>query len=296
MTAIEIVRLTNGDSLCEVAPALGGSILRLSVAGAELLRKARPGTDDIQQVACFPLVPFANRIARGRFVFEGTEVAIGFDPDGNPHALHGHGWRHAWTLTERSEDRVQLAFDYAGQGWPWPYRAEQTIALRADGLEIEIALHNRHADKTMPAGAGIHPFFSRFGSSTIAANARACWRTDETGLAIEEQVDDRFSADRPCPVTYLEGVDNFFVSDGDVLVDRRIHVAGDRTVGFHVYVATGQNFFCVEPVSHVPDSFGRGEIRSEDLIAAGGRKSWRFSITDAAPRLPMNILAEGFND
>lgn len=292
MTAIESIRLISGDSVCEVAPALGGSILRLSVAGVELLRRAPSDADDIQQVACFPMIPFANRIARGHFAFQGKNISIGVDPDGDPHALHGHGWRRAWSVNDRAADRVRLGFDHDGQGWLWPYRAEQTIVLRPDGLEIEIAVHNRHPVDPMPAGIGIHPFFSRSAHNWIAAEAKAWWQNDETGLATQMQADERFSGDRPCPVADLEGVDNLFVSDRNVVVDHRIRVAGDHTIGFHVYVPAGQDFFCVEPVSHVPNSFGRGETKPEDLIAAGATKSWNFTIKDTALRLPSNMPTE----
>lgn len=289
MTATETIHLTSGDSICEIAPALGGSILRLSVAGAELLRRAPPGADSIQRVACFPLIPFANRIARGRLEFQGRDVSIELDPDGDPHALHGHGWRRGWQVSERHDDRARITLDYLGEDWPWPYRAEQTIVLRPGGIEIEIAVQNRHPQCAMPTGVGIHPFFSRATQNWIAADAGAWWRNDETGLATEMQVDDRFSADRPCAVADLEGLDNFFASDGDIVVDHGTRVGGDRTVGFHVYVPTGRDFFCVEPVSHVPNSFGRREITPDDLIAAGASKSWRFSIRNTAPRPPTDL-------
>lgn len=278
MTAIEIVRLTNGDSVCEIAPRLGGSILRLFAGGGELLRRAPLGTDDIQQVACFLLVPFANRIAHGRFSFQGRDIAIGIDPKGKPHALHGHGWRRSWTVIERRDDRLSLAFDHDGEGWPWPYRAEQTITLRPDGIEINIVVHNRHSTDTMPVGVGLHPFFLRSADSSIAGDASAYWRNDETGLATTLHVDTCFQGDRPCSVENLVGTDNFFVSERNVIIGRRVRIAGDRMDGFHVYVPAECDFFCVEPVTHAPNSFGRGQTRPEDLVAAGSRKSWSFSI------------------
>ena len=49
-------------------------------------------------MACFPLVPYANRIANGRFAFAGDEVQLRRNWDRDPHPLHGQGWRSAWTI------------------------------------------------------------------------------------------------------------------------------------------------------------------------------------------------------
>ena len=49
-------------------------------------------TDDPLQFASFPLVPFSNRIADGRFEWDGEQIEIdpNFAPE--PHAIHGVGW------------------------------------------------------------------------------------------------------------------------------------------------------------------------------------------------------------
>lgn len=292
MTATDTVLLVAGDSRCEIAPALGGSILALSVAGVDLLRPAPPGTRDILDVACLAMLPFANRVAQGRFTFRRRDIVIGVDPAGAPHALHGHGWRRRWTLVDRSGDRAMLACRHDGAGWPWPYRAEQTIVLTPGGLRLDIGIESLHRTDEMPCGVGLHPYFIRIPESRIAGNATARWRNDETGLAVEEVADDRFSTGTPCPVDKLDGTDHFFRSDGgEVTVNDIVRLRGDPVTGFHVYVPAGKDVFCVEPVSHTPNSFGRGEIEPWEAIVAGGRRTWRFGIDhrpgrrnpDAAP-------------
>src|SRR5215813_9076472 len=60
-----------------LAPRLGGSIREFKWRGEDVLRPASAGAgDDPFQMACFPMVPFANRVAHGRFDFDGRTVRL----------------------------------------------------------------------------------------------------------------------------------------------------------------------------------------------------------------------------
>lgn len=279
MTAIDAVRLDHGGVVCEIAPGLGGAILSLRVNGLDLLRPAGSSVTDVHDTACFTMVPFANRIASGRVLHDGEIIDIGVDPDGAPHALHGHGWRNAWRPIASEDDGATLEFVHDGRDWPWPYRATQAVRLRPDGIEIAVTLENRHATQAMPAGVGIHPYFTRRADSGVRATAWHRWQTDETGLSTEEVDDQRFQGGRFATLDDLVGLDHFFPSrDACVTVGETVELTGSSVAGFHIYAPTDGDFFCVEPVSHVPNSFGRGEIHSGDLILPGETRSWTFSI------------------
>ena len=133
----------------------------------------------------------------------------------------------------------------------------------------------------MPGGAGIHPYFPRVANSRVVASATRMWRNDATGLAIAEVDDNRFVGERAVPIGALDGVDNCFASAGPVVVEgggRSISVSGAPGRGFHLYVPTGADHFCVEPVSHFPDSFGRGEWSETDRVAPGATRRWRYRL------------------
>jgi aldose 1-epimerase len=57
----------------------------------------------------------------------------------------------------------------------------------------------------------------------------------------------------------IEGMDNLLLDDSGRARLRAGGVRCDLTargaVGFHVYAPEGENFFCVEPVSHRPNDF-----------------------------------------
>jgi aldose 1-epimerase len=279
---------------CTIAPALGGSILRLAIGGLNLLRSAPAEVSDIHDVACFPLVPFANRVGEGRFVFDGVSAVLDVAGPGAPHALHGHGWQAAWSVARASAREAVLELDHAGptssrRGWPWPYRARQSIALAADGVAIELAIENRDT-RPMSAGAGIHPYFIRSPESRIDAQASAMWRNDDSGLASECVPDDRLVRGRAWRIADLAPIDNWFAAaDGEATIRdgvREVRVSGLPARGFHLYAPEDGDFFCVEPVSHAPNAFARGDFGPHDVIAPGATRCWRFSITGARVSQP----------
>lgn len=269
------LHLAKGDALCRIAPALGGSIMALDCGGVAVLRRA-VGDKPID-MACFPLVPFANRIDQGRITLNGTDHAVAVYNLGAPHAIHGDGWRRPWTVEEAGPDHARLRLDGSAD-WPWPYRAWQSFTLEEDGLWVEITIENRHESEAMPAGFGLHPYFPRSPQSTVAAEAGVMWFNDPTGLAVCPQESGLFSG-APVGIEALEGLDNFFVAP-----DPRIVIGGpDMTVtlsgqgaGFHFYCPGDHDYFCVEPVSHAPNSFGRGEWGAQDILPAGERRSQRY--------------------
>ena len=61
-----MIRLRAGDWRAVVDPDLGGSIAELTWRGRPVLRTTAPVADDPLLTACFPLVPYARRVAGGR--------------------------------------------------------------------------------------------------------------------------------------------------------------------------------------------------------------------------------------
>ncbi len=67
----------NGPLDLELIPELGGAIGKLTWHGREILRSLPDGQNvKVNQGGCFPLVPYSNRIAHGRFHFTGCDYAL----------------------------------------------------------------------------------------------------------------------------------------------------------------------------------------------------------------------------
>ena len=122
--------LRNADSRVTLDAAHGGGVREFSWRGLDIFRPAVPGAEgDPFSLGCFPLVPYANRIADGRFAFAGRDIQLQRNWDRDPHPLHGQGWRSAWTIEQTSAAGATMEFFGGGDDWPWRYRAVQGFAL-----------------------------------------------------------------------------------------------------------------------------------------------------------------------
>jgi aldose 1-epimerase len=215
----------------------------------------------ILDVACFPVVPFSNRIAHGRFTANGREVRLApnFPGTDHPHPLHGFGWLAAWDTIEKSAVHCVLEHRFPGGEWPWPYVARQTIALGSCIL-LRLEVEN-HADTPMPAGLGFHPYFPRDMDTRYLGLHRGEWRNSADCIPVELEL-------RPEPVDWWNGdavgsraVDTVYTGrEGALRIEwpsRGISLSIapstdlDHTV---VFTPPGANFFCVEPVSHATNA------------------------------------------
>jgi aldose 1-epimerase len=273
-----MIVLERGAVSCTLDPALGGSLLSLSVAGVDVLRRTPPAPLGVFDVACFPLVPFANRIAHGKIIMNGREVALPADAAAPPHAHHGHGWRHPWRLVERIEDSAVLEYRHAADQWPWSYVATQRIALVDGGAEIGLSVTNLSGDH-MPAGLGLHPYFARSEADAIETRALRMVLNGSDGIPIDEASIDPGEK----PIVALEGLDNLLL---DKSGHARLQLGGVRcdmnatgAIGFHVYIPEHENFFCVEPVSHRPNAFASNAERY--AIKPGETRGLKMRLTVA---------------
>lgn len=254
----------------ELLPALGGAVTTLRHQGHDVLRPA-PEAPDVLATGCFPLAPYANRIARGWFAFDGREYRLPLNFGDHPHSLHGRGWQAEWTVAEASADRAVLAHAHdGGKGWPWPYRAEQRFELTPGGARIMLSLANR-GDTPMPAGLGLHPYFPCDGDTRLTFGADRVWLADATMLptvpASAAQFGDWAGG---APVAGETLIDNAYEGwDGALRIDQSWGSVELRAEGaniLHLFRPPGAGFFCAEPVSHLPDAANRGGM---DVLAPG---------------------------
>ncbi|HTY94753.1 MAG TPA: aldose 1-epimerase [Steroidobacteraceae bacterium] len=254
--------LRNADGRLTLDAAHGGAIRDFSWRGLAVLRPAAAGTgSDPFATACFPLVPYANRIAHGRFAFAGRSVQLRRNWDRDPHPLHGQGWRCAWSIGNATATRAVLTYDGGGDDWPWRYRAEQGFALLEDGLEVRLSIENR-SGSAMPGMLGLHPYFPAAGVASVAARTRTLWLTDAEALPVEAvPTPPEYSFDAPRPPTAV-ALDHCFDDwDGVASVrwpDRALTVTATGCRSLHVYAPAGGDFFCLEPQTAAAGALNRG--------------------------------------
>ena len=100
------MKLAFGPWEMVVAPDAGAAILSLTRNGTDILRPTPEGATDPFDRACFPLVPYANRIAFGTFEWEGRMHHIPHNHPGQTHPLHGTGWHERWAVEDQDDARL----------------------------------------------------------------------------------------------------------------------------------------------------------------------------------------------
>ncbi|MER9102808.1 aldose 1-epimerase [Mesorhizobium sp. M0848] len=295
----ELVSISDGIATVEIAPAAGGALAsyrwRQNGSVVDWLRPADQAAIDSRDagaMACFPLVPYSNRIRGGRFAFAGRTVELPTSPE-DPHHEHGHGWRRPWTVVRHEASTTLLSYRHAADSWPWSYEARQAISLVDGGLIIALSLRNL-SDMPMPAGFGLHPYFPSTPWTHVQAQVSGMWETDAEILPTRHVL----------PPAGSNPTTGFDVSETDFDTvftgwtrrariswperGRQLDIEAEAPLDFLVlYTPPGEPFFCAEPVSNITDAFNRRNagIDTGCMVLAPGQlrsASVRFTPSQAA--------------
>ena len=137
------------------------------------------------------LIPWPNRIADGRYQFEGQALQLALDEPDRGNAIHGLVRWSSWVIVEREPDRVLLEHLLHPQpGFPFMLALRLEYVLADDGLTVGTWATNVGAE-ICPYGAGAHPYLavhaSRVNEVTLQVPARTVLDADERGLPVGAQ-------------------------------------------------------------------------------------------------------------
>ena len=229
-----------------------------------LCRPCLPLQTQVQELACFPMLPWANRIGQGGFAHGGRFHPLPSLVPGEPCAIHGDGWRQPWVLERHSLAQACLRLHSAGHaGHPHHYLAWQGFRLLPHGLMQTLRVQNMGA-QALPFGLGLHPWWPATPLCEVQAPVRGVW------LSGPERLPTRHSRRFPAGWDLNRGV-----RPGEVVVDNaydgwsgqarlvwpehdlgvRLHATLERAgqaqpLHLVLYAPPGGDVFCVEPQSH----------------------------------------------
>ncbi len=278
-----VIPLHNNDIALIIDPQRGGGILRFDWRDQPIFHPARMNEEGPLALANFVMVPFSNRIANGQFSFNGQSVTLvpNYPAASAQHPIHGHGWTGQWQIVAKSEDTLHLRYEHPGGRWPWLYVCDQIMTLTPDGYLHRVSITNT-GEITMPAGLGFHPYFPR-SKAKLHTSFDGFWQTSGDGL----------------PTRWISKVGPYCLSDDDpvdtvftgrkspLLIDWPQHqliIEPDFDLPeTHIFAPAGEDYFCIEPVSHITDAINRGGLRT---VEAG--ETWstqvQFCVTEKDPQ------------
>ena len=107
-----------------------------------------------------PLIPWPNRLADGRYQWEGVGYQVALTEAAKHNAIHGFlRWR-PWRCASHEPARVVMASRiFPMTGYPFMLDVEVEYRLSDKGLTVTTTATNA-GDKTLPYGCGHHPYLS----------------------------------------------------------------------------------------------------------------------------------------
>jgi aldose 1-epimerase len=306
---MDFVDLTLRDTLVRIAPDLGCALTAFTLRERSILRPTPPAALAERRVgltACYPLLPYSNRIRDARLRFGAREYTLVRNFGTHPHAIHGVGWQRAWTTAEAAPRDARFVLRHGAQGaeagaWPWPFVATQTFHLAETAAEttaappivlvVTLTLANA-GTAAFPFGLGWHPFFPKDATTRVGFRADRVWRNDATQLPLRQVAIPRdWRFDPPCALGALE-LDNVFTGWRGTASIRSeatgvaVTLEADRACAcLVVYAPPGGDFVALEPVTHETDAFNRAAAGARDtgmrILPPGGVFSCTMRIVAA---------------
>lgn len=285
------ISLTAGPLEITLAPAIGGSIARFTIARAgaviNVMRPAVPealAARDPLGMSSFPMIPYCGRIARAQFAFGGETYQLDRNFGDSPHAIHGNAWQRPWTVVGHRADKAELVLDHDARErpreWPYSYQACQRFALTPDAFRVDTEVINRD-ERPMPLSFGLHPYFPVTPQAALTTRLTGMWENDDVMLPcrlapVPSDLD--FSAGRRLADVL---VDSCFAGWGGEAVLRWPEAALELRLAaaapfsqFVVYTPPHRQYFCAEPQSAAPDAInlaGRGIKETGLLVLPPGK-------------------------
>lgn len=258
------MQLDHGGWRLRLVPEHGGTIASLSLDGRDVLRPAETVeaiARDPRAAAHYPCAPWFNRLYGG-FDFGGRRWPL--DPILDLEAaLHGEGWVNAWRIAAADQKSARLRFEHRDTGrgrFPFAFTAEQTFRLTADAFRLELRVRNDH-DGPAPFGLGLHPFFARTADTRIAFTAQGPASPAPSGKPHW-----RPDGELPLPPETLDHSFPGFAGSASVRTGGALIKLTSSAPTLHLYAPAGEDFLCLEPVTHAAGEFGRDVLSPGDWL------------------------------
>jgi aldose 1-epimerase len=151
-------QISDGEQRATIVE-VGGGIREYRVGDRDVLQPyARDQMRDGAHGA--PLIPWPNRLADGRYRFDGADYQVALtEPDKN-NAIHGFLLWRRWEPVDQRADRItMIATLHPLQGYPFALQVQVEYQLDRDGLHVTTTATNA-GDVPAPFGSGQHPYLS----------------------------------------------------------------------------------------------------------------------------------------
>ncbi|QCL97708.1 hypothetical protein [Agrobacterium tumefaciens] len=274
-----MIELQSSEWRVTVSPEFGATILsadcRLEGGDWQPVFHTLENPEQGLSGGCFVMAPFANRIAGGRFDFDGKSISFPMNRPASNVACHGLARERTWTVIQEDRASTVLHCRIEEPDYPWRFSMTQRIAVADKGLSISLGLENIGTEK-MPFGMGLHPWFPRSDDTLVNLSVPGFFEQDDAGLPLP-RLNSRpapfLDGQRPladlgqfdgCACVWPSGAAQIIWPSRQLQLDLAASGALARFV--HLYSPEDRDVFCIEPVSHPPDVLNRAELGEDSSM------------------------------
>jgi aldose 1-epimerase len=263
----EMLTLESGNNRLMLMPEFGGSVASWDWKSAEawtaLFRPWDGKTDDRYTFACFPLVPWSNRITQGGFEQSGRFYPVKRNREDEAYPIHGDGWLQSWTVSKHGKDTMELRLQSEQfDGNPYRYEATQTFRLLPNGLAIDLTVTHL-GDEPLPYGLGLHPYFPKNDATRLRFQATGLWLAGDDPIPVGNTKEFPLSFDYNQPASMAgplidhcfdgwNGEAEIFYPDKGIALTMLMEKSPGYTL---MYRPPQYDYFCLEPITQPIDAF-----------------------------------------
>lgn len=275
-----MLEIKSGENRLGLYPEYGGSIaywFRGDMAVFYPVTDSRLIAQDNKMISAYPLVPYSNRIAGGKFNFRGRDYQLKPNFEGEENTIHGNGWERPWKLELLEEHKATFVLHHNPptdpvDQWPFAYKAYITYEVSGDGLAVYMQITNKD-DKIQPVGMGFHPYIPRYNKVELGFSAQSIWNNGSDHLPEGRMfIDGRWSFDHMREVNHKEKLDNCYAGWQRILFIRWKNIGMNLTVTASnnfdhlvIYTPTDYPYFTAEPATNMNNAINMPEISDRGL-------------------------------
>lgn len=278
------LELRAGALRLAVRPDLGGCIAGLWLNDVPVMRSTEPAALERSRLsACYPLVPYSGRLGYRRFRWNHVEHTTAANFDDSPHSVHGLAWLRPWSVQRHDSGQIDLALAHAPDAdWPFAFAVQQRLVLTESALELHFSFTNTDA-QTQPVGLGWHPYFPKRARSRLHVELTDRWADDATQLPTRRVPQPGIDGD-VAPMAFDHCFEGW---RGPARIrDEKLSLRLTSSLPYLVVFTPQQrNYFCVEPVSHVPNAIHMADPAAHGLRTLQPGQTW-----DAWMRLQVDAV------
>lgn len=179
---------------CKVFPNLGGSIQELTVGGITLIKEITMDESGLENYRTkYPsavLFPFPNRVAQGKYSFNGEQFQLSINEPGFHNAIHGLVSNQQFAVGRIDNQSISLRYTHdSSNGFPFAFEFVITYLFSEMGIEVSFEVINK-GSQPFPFGIGWHPYFEleNYDNCSVAFSAEKKYVNDEKMVPVDSEV------------------------------------------------------------------------------------------------------------